>query len=48
MLPKYHTTLSHWNVRGIEQLASLFFPSSFSDVEFEDFSNWAEPVEGGG
>ncbi|MCH7970401.1 MAG: ABC transporter substrate-binding protein [Chloroflexi bacterium] len=47
VLPKYHTTLSHWNVRGIEQLVSLLFPSAFSDVTFEDFSNWVGPVDGG-
>ena len=47
VVPKYHTTLSHWNVRGIEQLVSLLFPSAFSDVTFEDFSNWAGPVDGG-
>jgi iron complex transport system substrate-binding protein len=38
--PRYHTTLSHWNVRGIEQLATLLFPSLFSGVEFEEFSQW--------
>ena len=47
VVPKYHTTLSHWNVRGIEQLVSLLFPSAFSDVTFEDFSNWVGPVDGG-
>lgn len=40
VLPKYHTTLSHWNVRGIEELASLLYPSAFSGVTFEDFANW--------
>ena len=40
--PRYHTTLSHWNVRGIEGLATLLFPSHFSGVTFEEFSNWAE------
>jgi ABC-type Fe3+-hydroxamate transport system substrate-binding protein len=39
--PKYHTTLSHWNVRGIERLATLLFPSAFSGVTFEDFTNWS-------
>lgn len=40
--PRYHTTLSHWNVRGIERLASLLFPSHFSGVTFEDFEHWSE------
>ncbi|MDA1279300.1 MAG: ABC transporter substrate-binding protein [Chloroflexi bacterium] len=40
--PKYHTTLSHWNVRGIEQLAGLLYPSAFSGVAFEDFTNWGD------
>ena len=47
VVPKYHTTLSHWNVRGIEQLASLLWPSAFDGVKFEDFSNWAEKGEVG-
>ena len=44
VLPKYHTTLSHWNVRGIEDLASLLYPSAFTGVTFEDFSNWTAPA----
>jgi iron complex transport system substrate-binding protein len=40
--PRYHTTLSHWNVRGIERLATLLFPSHFSGVTFEEFTNWNE------
>ncbi len=40
--PRYHTTLSHWNVRGIERLATLLFPSHFSGVTFDDFSNWGD------
>ena len=40
--PRYHTTLSHWNVRGIEDLAKLLFPSHFSDVAFEEFSQFVE------
>lgn len=40
--PRYHTTLSHWNVRGVERLASLLFPSSFEGVSFEEFSHWSE------
>jgi iron complex transport system substrate-binding protein len=38
VLPKYHTTLSHWNVRGVEDMASLLFPSLFEGVTFGDFS----------
>jgi iron complex transport system substrate-binding protein len=37
VLPRYHTTLSHWNVRGVEDLASLLFPSLFEGVEFKEF-----------
>ncbi|MDE0592114.1 MAG: ABC transporter substrate-binding protein [Dehalococcoidia bacterium] len=40
--PRYHTTLSHWNVRGIEGLATLLFPSHFSGVAFEEFSQFGE------
>ena len=40
--PRFHTTLSHWNVRGVEELASLFFPSEFKNVNFVDFSNWRD------
>ena len=36
------TTLSHWNVRGIEQTALLLYPDKFSDVTFTDF----EPYTG--
>lgn len=35
--PTFYTTLSHWNVRGIEESAKLFFPELFEDVEFVDF-----------
>jgi iron complex transport system substrate-binding protein len=42
VLPRYHTTLSHWNVRGIERLAELLFPSAFDGVSFEEFLNWGE------
>ena len=47
VVPKYHTTLSHWTVRGIGQLASLLWPSAFDGVKFEDFSNWADGGEVG-
>ena len=47
VLPRYHTTLSHWNVRGIERLAKLLFPSEFSDVSFDDFAMWPGYGDGG-
>ena len=34
---RLYTTLSHWNVRGIEETARLLYPDKFSDVTFEDF-----------
>ena len=37
-----YTTLSHWNVRGIENTALLLFPEMFSEAEFSDF----EPYTG--
>ena len=37
-----YTTLSHWNVRGIEQTALLLYPDQFSDADFVDF----EPYDG--
>ena len=40
--PRLHTTLSHWNVRGVEELAELLFPSAFEGVEFEEFAHWSE------
>ena len=39
---RLYTTLSHWNVRGIEDMALLLYPDLFSDVEFSDF----EPYTG--
>ena len=39
---KEFTTLSHWNVRGIEEAARLLFPDSFDDLTFTDF----EPYSG--
>ena len=33
----YFTTLSHWNVRGIEELARLLYPRAFTGHEFKDF-----------
>lgn len=35
--PTLYTTLSHWNVRGIEETALLLYPDMFSDVTFSDF-----------
>ena len=35
--PRYYTTLSHWNVRGIEETARLLYPERFRDVTFRDF-----------
>ena len=40
--PRRYTTLSHWNVRGIEQTAVLLYPERFRDVRFEDF----DPFQG--
>lgn len=34
---RHFTTLSHWNVRGVETLAKMLYPEEFADVEFEDF-----------
>ena len=35
--PAQFTTLSHWNVRGIEELAKLLYPRAFENHEFKDF-----------
>ena len=35
--PRYFTTLSHWNVRGIEELAAELYPEAFAGVVFKDF-----------
>ncbi len=34
---RQYTTLSHWNLRGIEETALLLYPDKFADVEFNDF-----------
>ena len=34
---RQYTTLSHWNVRGIEETPLLLYPDRFADVEFNDF-----------
>ena len=39
--PRYYTTLSHWNVRGIEETARLLYPDRFRDVTFADFAPYA-------
>ena len=39
--PRYYTTLSHWNVRGIEETARLLYPDRFAGVEFSDFAPYA-------
>ena len=39
---RQYTTLSHWNVRGIEHTALLLYPEMFSETEFSDF----EPYTG--
>ena len=38
---RQYTTLSHWNVRGIEETALLLYPDEFADVEFTDFEPYA-------
>ena len=42
VLPRYYTTLSHWNVRGVEELAAMLYPSAFEGVVFEEFANFGE------
>ena len=37
---RHFTTLSHWNVRGVETLAKMLHPEQFADVEFEDFDTY--------
>ena len=41
--PRYYTTLSHWNVRGIEETARLLYPDRFRGVTFSDFEPYAGP-----
>ena len=40
--PPYFTTLSHWNIRGIEELSKLLYTEEFVSIKFEDFKNWSE------
>ncbi len=37
VLSRHFTTLSHWNVRGVETLAKMLYSELFADVEFKDF-----------
>ena len=37
--PTFYTTLSHWNVRGIEESARVFFPGIFGDTTFPPFTH---------
>lgn len=37
--PTFFTTLSHWNVRGIEESAKLFYPEIFGDDDFPAFTH---------
>ena len=34
---KYLYNLSHWRVRGLEEVAKILYPDKFADVEFPDF-----------
>ena len=36
--PRYYTTLSHWNVRGIEETARLLYPERFAGIVFADYA----------
>jgi iron complex transport system substrate-binding protein len=36
--PKYYTTLSHWNLRGAEDLATILWPQDFANKNFGGFS----------
>ena len=38
---RHFTTLSHWNVRGVETLAKMLNPDQFADIEFEDFAPYS-------
>ena len=41
--PRFYTTLSHWNVRGIEETARLLYPERFKGVKFVDFEPYRGP-----
>ena len=34
---KYLYNLSHWRVRGVEEVAKILYPDKFAGVEFPDF-----------
>ena len=38
---KQFTTLSHWNVRGIEVAAQILYPELFEGITFEDFAPYS-------
>ncbi len=40
--PRYYTTLSHWNVRGMEETARMAFPDIFRGKVFGDFQTPGE------
>ena len=40
---KYMGNLSHWAVRGVEDIAKILFPEKFAGVEFPRFTNEANP-----
>lgn len=40
---KFFTTLSFWNIHGVEELATILWPEAFEDVTFPPFSS---PREG--
>ncbi len=37
--PTFYTTLSHWNVRGIEESAKVFYPDLFGSETFAPFTH---------
>ncbi|MBM3925264.1 MAG: ABC transporter substrate-binding protein [SAR202 cluster bacterium] len=37
--PKLYTTLSHWNLRGAEDLAKILWPQDFANKQFGGFSS---------
>ena len=41
--PRYYTTLSHWNVRGIEEASRFLYPDLFADISFSDFESYETP-----
>lgn len=39
---RHFTTLSHWNVLGVETLAKMLYPDQFANVEFEEFKHYEQ------